>query len=179
MDLLQKQKIMMLVVVIVLTATAVFFYSERMKVTEMDKNYSRMSPDDIHRQELPLDSSEYKILSKNLDRFYMYKKNAKISEKGNITMFYSLHNEQPITTTFWLSNLECNDGTNFLNPKFDSFENMVLMPNNTKVFPLRIYYPKIKLTGPSSYSCRIHISSGLSEYAVESFVLILEPRVTS
>lgn len=180
MDILQKQKLMMLVVIVVLTATAAYFFHERMKVTEIDKNYSKKPAEDIHRQTLPVNSVEYKTLKNSKDRLSIFQKNIKLKEGANVTLFYSVHNEQPITTTFWLSNVECNDGnTQYLNPKFDSFEEMVLMPDSTMVFPIRLYYPKLKLSGPTSFSCRVHISSGVSEYALESFVLVLEPKVTS
>lgn len=179
MDLLEKQKIMMLVVIVILTATAVYFFHDRMKITEISKNYSSRPADDIHRLTLPDNSPEYKFLKRSNDRLTIYRKNLKISEGGNNTIFYSIHNEQSITTTFWLSNVECNDGsTIYFNPKFDSFENMVLMPNSTMVFPLRIYYPKLKLAGPTSLNCGIHISGGASEYAVDSFLLVLEPKTT-
>jgi len=180
MDILQKQKIMMLVVIIVLTATATYFFHERMKITEIDKNYSKKSIDDIHRQTLPVNSAEYKVLKNSKDRLTIYQKNLKIKEGENKTIFYSVHNEQPITTTFWLNNVECNDGgSQYFNPVYESFEDMILMPDNTMVYPIRIFYPKLKLLSPTSFTCRVHVSSGVSEYANEAFVLVLEPKVTS
>jgi hypothetical protein len=179
MDLLQKQKLMMLAVIVILTATAAYFFHDRMKITEIDKNYSTKSLNDIHRQTLPVNSIEYKTLKKSIDRLMIYQKSIKISEGENKTLFYSVHNEQPISTTFWLSNVECNDGsTQFFNPKYEAFENMVLMQNSTMIFPLRIFYPKTKFTGPTSFNCKVHISSGISEYASENIIIIFEPKVT-
>lgn len=176
MDELEKQKIAMLLVIVVLTITAVGFYSDRIKVTEITTDYTKMSENDIHRQELSENSYEYKLLKKSTDRLLIYQKSLKIEKGSNNTFFYSIHNEQPITTTFWLSNVECNDGsTVFFNPKYDAFEKMVMLEKSTKVFPLRIYYPSLNINSVSSFNCNIHVSSGFSEYASESIILILDP----
>ncbi|MBN2881281.1 hypothetical protein JXM83_04490 [Candidatus Woesearchaeota archaeon] len=177
MDMLQKQKWMMLLVIAVLTLTAVFFMRERISTIEYEKNFTGVLPSDIHKQTLDENTIEYKMLKSSTEYISIYNKNVVLPKSQvNFTLFFSIYNKYGIARDFWLSNLECNDGnTLFLNPKFEAFEKMTILQNKTKIFPIRVYYPKIVLDSPRTFTCRIHLTSGISEYAVGNFVLVLEP----
>ena len=177
MDILQKQKLIMVFVIVVLSFTAVHFMQQRMYNIEKQQNNEGLPASDIHRQELDTNSIEYKILKNSKEKVYIHEKNKILEKNSNVTLFYSIFNEYQINSKFWISNVACNDGnTIFFNPEYETYDRIVVEKNETEIFPLRVFYPKnVKVDSSRSFNCKIHISNGISEYDIQTFVLILKP----
>lgn len=177
MDILQKQKLVMVFVIVVLSITSVYFMQQRMQTIERQKSTQGLPESDIHRQELNTNTPEYKILKNSQEKVYIHEKNKILDKNGNVTLFYSIYNEYQINSKFWISNVACNDGnTIFFNPKYETHDRIVVEKNETEIFPLRVYYPNnINVDSARSFNCKIHVSNGISEYDIQSFVLVLKP----
>jgi len=175
MDILVKQKMVMILVIVVLGFTAAHFMQQRLDLIENSKIHDTQNQDSIYNQKLSENTIEYNILMNSEERVYINDKNKVITKDSNATLFFAINNEYPLNTRFWVNNVACNDGnTVFFNPKYETFDRLTVDKNETRIFPLRVYYPKnILIESTRSFNCNIHISNGLTEYDIESFLLVL------